>query len=851
MVNTLESSRKAWDVIFSDPNLSLNSLRHRAVAGTVCQTGLRSVCWKVFLGYLPTLDVSSWPSIQLKERQRYTDLKRKYIEEPAEKMNKKGEEDLSDNNPLALNDSNPWQQFFADSEIRKVIRQDVERTFPDVDFFRDDEIQQRLTDILFIYCKLNLDVSYRQGMHELLAPIYWVLALESLDHDKIDVDYSDPDSKLLTQVLDSTFIEHDAYVLFDKLMTYGKSWYEFNDDVPSRQSQNKSKPDLISNIPKPPESARLNPVVMICHRVHHQYLRTVDPILYRHLENFGIEPQLYGIRWIRLLFGREFEIHELLKLWDAIFAEDPSLQIVDYICLAILLKMRDQLLQKDYAECLTFLMRPPQINKPATLVEQAKYLQDNLTQDAALHILQQNDIKSGKEPRTSLSDGVVEMSPPVNYSRQQQMNRTLQHRTSQNLDTSFARITNNMMKNPQMRDLNKALAGVMGSVQKNVNTFGENVLGRSDGLGPRRSTVSSEFPSGIDRVATSFKQERVNPLPKSADDRSLSKSRLINQQMGELMAKCISMLEEEIFSPTSETADNKPSSVNEADTEESVVPDVDTAAPSTEDDIVEKENKPENSDMENVNVDKDVREAHKIPAGNEATMIMALAGLKHVRDVLLGKQQHFDTSVIDSNLGTPDATNDEWKWDIVDHKDAIINSPVPSAKDDSQSAKRSVFVPQTSASIISKDTDNSYVKDKPLPLIVEQKTSPPPVVAQPKLPQVPVTYIPANPTPPKQPIKYSIEDLLSDPDLQLSSPKASTNVKFKWMLSNENEEQSDANPNIISNDLFKSEQAPKMAPRKRSSFIINKSVPVKADEAIDPLDAKNVDNRRAYEYDMF
>jgi hypothetical protein len=43
--------------------------------------------------------------MQLEERQRYTDLKRKYIDEPAEKMNKKGEEDLSDNNPLALNDS--------------------------------------------------------------------------------------------------------------------------------------------------------------------------------------------------------------------------------------------------------------------------------------------------------------------------------------------------------------------------------------------------------------------------------------------------------------------------------------------------------------------------------------------------------------------------------------------------------------------------------------------------------------------------------------------------------------------------------------------------------------------------
>lgn len=375
-------------------------------------------------------------------------------------------------------------------------------------------------------------------------------------------------------------------------------------------------------------------------------------------------------------------------------------------------------------------------------------------------------------------------------------------------------------------------------------------MGRSDGLGPRRSTVSSEFPSGIDRVATSFKQERVTPLPKSSDDRSSSKSRLVNQQMGELMAKCISMLEDEIFSPTSEAATNEATMTDKADTtEENVVPDVDTITPTEEEErVLEDENAEDNKKNVTVTIDKDTQEAHKIPARNEATIIMALAGLKHVRDVLLGKQQHFDTSVIDSNLVTPDAS-DEWKWDMVDHKDAIINSPVPSAMDDSQSAKRSIFIPQTSASIISKDTDINYVKDKPLPLIVEQKTSPPPVVSQPKLPQVPITYIPANPTPPKQPIKYSIEDLLSDPDLQLASPKASANVKFKWMLSNENEEQSGAN--VVSNDLFKTEQAPKMAPRKRSSFIINKSVPVGADESIDPLDAKNVDNRRAYEYDMF
>lgn len=53
-------------------------------------------------------------------------------------------------------------------------------SFPDVEFFRSDQVQEQMTDILFIYCKLNQDVSYRQGMHELLAPIYFVLSMESI-----------------------------------------------------------------------------------------------------------------------------------------------------------------------------------------------------------------------------------------------------------------------------------------------------------------------------------------------------------------------------------------------------------------------------------------------------------------------------------------------------------------------------------------------------------------------------------------------------------------------------------------------------------------------------------------------
>ena len=46
-------------------------------------------------------------------------------------------------------------------------------------------------------------------------------------------------------------------------------------------------------------------------------------------------------RWVRLLFGREFPLQDLLALWDAIFADGRSLSLVDYIFVAMLQHIRD------------------------------------------------------------------------------------------------------------------------------------------------------------------------------------------------------------------------------------------------------------------------------------------------------------------------------------------------------------------------------------------------------------------------------------------------------------------------------------------------------------------------------
>lgn len=47
-------------------------------------------------------------------------------------------------------------------------------------------------------------------------------------------------------------------------------------------------------------------------------------------------------RWVRLLFSREFPFDQFLVLWDTILAVDPSLDLIDLICVAMLIRIRWQ-----------------------------------------------------------------------------------------------------------------------------------------------------------------------------------------------------------------------------------------------------------------------------------------------------------------------------------------------------------------------------------------------------------------------------------------------------------------------------------------------------------------------------
>ncbi|KAI0131675.1 RabGAP/TBC [Hypoxylon sp. NC0597] len=327
-----------------------------------CISGCRSICWKIFLLNQST-DTTNWSHALLESRSTYASLRDhflKYIKHPEYLT-------AASVDPLTDDADSPWNTVRHDEALRAEILQDVQR-LPDEPFYHQPHIQTLILDILFIYCKLNPDIGgYRQGMHELLAPIVYVVEQDAIDPSDVASDPSaDP---RMVEMLDASFIEHDAFALFSRVMDHAKSFYEVSEIT--------TNTSLTSFDQQPSTSS----IVDKSQYIHEICLFKVDPELSTHLKNIEILPQVFLIRWIRLLFSREFPFDQMLVLWDTLFSIDPSFKLIDLVCTAMLIRIRWDLLNADYTVALQLLLKypPPQPPYgPHTFVDDAVYLKDHL-----------------------------------------------------------------------------------------------------------------------------------------------------------------------------------------------------------------------------------------------------------------------------------------------------------------------------------------------------------------------------------------------------------------------------------------------------------------------------------------
>ncbi|XP_068791454.1 TBC1 domain family member 5 isoform X4 [Struthio camelus] len=362
---TFISYSKEWEELFVNNNY-LATIRLKGINGQLRSSRFRSICWKLFLEVLPQ-DKSQWIKNTSELRTSYNKIKEIHITNPR----KAGQQDLIINNPLSQDEGSLWNKFFQDKELRAMIEQDVTRTFPEMQYFQQENVRKILTDVLFCYARENEQLLYKQGMHELLAPIVFIL---HCDHQAFShASEAAQPSEEMKVLLNPEYLEHDAYAMFTRLMKTAEHWFStFEHD------SQKEKDPMITPMPfaRPQDLGPSIAIVAKVNQIQDHLLKKHDIELYMHLNRLEIAPQIYGLRWVRLLFGREFPLQDLLVVWDALFADSITLNLVDYIFVAMLLYIRDALISSNYQTCLGLLMHYPPIGDVHSLILRALFLRD-------------------------------------------------------------------------------------------------------------------------------------------------------------------------------------------------------------------------------------------------------------------------------------------------------------------------------------------------------------------------------------------------------------------------------------------------------------------------------------------
>mmetsp|Transcript_2344 Transcript_2344/g.3136 ORF Transcript_2344/g.3136 Transcript_2344/m.3136 type:complete len:651 (+) Transcript_2344:67-2019(+) len=277
-----------------------------------------------------------------------------------------------------------------------------------------EERSELLSQILFVYAKEHPALGYRQGMHEILSYIFLAIETDLLEHgvkaenvslaglnDVGEDKESDETKEEDVRILDAAKIMHDAFILFECVMSSLAPAYDAQiiQSAEQRDYQSESPMEVMSR--------------SIVSKIRHV---AGDEELYRHITNMNVPPQLYCTRWVRLMFSREVVGQDnVMKLWDLFFdltttssqsqvkgAASASstllMNVLESTAASMILLIRDKILpdattgdhednyEYDPNDCINTLMNYPPLEDVTQLIDlimsmvlqQQHYFQENL-----------------------------------------------------------------------------------------------------------------------------------------------------------------------------------------------------------------------------------------------------------------------------------------------------------------------------------------------------------------------------------------------------------------------------------------------------------------------------------------
>jgi len=233
------------------------------------------------------------------------------------------------------------------AQVLDQINKDVFRTRPELDFFarridgdRDKEVQMNNEDyqgydwqppeftkvwqpathhdslarILLLYARLNPGVQYVQGMNELCAPLYYLFIQDPLGSQHAEADTFFCFSLVMSDMRDAFVksLDHEDDGMFGRVKHFST------------------------------------------------LLQEKDHEVWNHLSTEKVEPLFYAVRWLMLMLTQDLEMPDIFRVWDTLLSDlarpHPFLL---YICVAMVILVREALLAGDFSDCLKLLQRYP------------------------------------------------------------------------------------------------------------------------------------------------------------------------------------------------------------------------------------------------------------------------------------------------------------------------------------------------------------------------------------------------------------------------------------------------------------------------------------------------------------
>merc|ERR1712228_205012 len=81
-----------------------------------------------------------------------------------------------------------------------------------------------------------------------------------------------------------------------------------------------------------------------------------------------LDSKFYALRWLMLLMAMEFQLPEVLRLWDSFLSDHNRFEFVSYFALAMLEKVRPRLMSGSFASNLQLLQKYPSFDLYELLV---------------------------------------------------------------------------------------------------------------------------------------------------------------------------------------------------------------------------------------------------------------------------------------------------------------------------------------------------------------------------------------------------------------------------------------------------------------------------------------------------